>query len=202
MAPKDSDEDGKDADEINAWADIYNEAYDAQTAANEDPTLNFSGYDNSYTPHVPHEPPVVREWVETTCERIAEFNAKRAMEMGCGQGMILFRVAPTVEHYVGVDISQSAINYITQIRAQQPEKFGKPSVTLAIGGAHETGNFKEHNCDLIICNGVAMYFPSDQYLLQVVQNSMAALPPQGVFYLGDVRNNRLLRHFHASVKLF
>ena len=72
----------QDADEINAWADIYNEAYDAQTAANEDPTLNFSGYDNSYTPHVPHEPPVVREWVETTCERIAEFKAKRAMEMG------------------------------------------------------------------------------------------------------------------------
>lgn len=104
--------------------------------------------------------------------------------------MILFRVAPTVEHYVGVDISQSAINYITQIRAQQPEKFGKPSVTLAIGGAHETGNFKEHNCDLIICNGVAMYFPSDQYLLQVwtgsrVANNIRTICAEGTLLLLD-----------------
>lgn len=37
---------------------------------------------------------------------------------------------------------------------------------------------------------------------QVILSSLEILPKDGVFYLGDVRNNRLLRHFHASVKLF
>lgn len=36
----------------------------------------------------------------------------------------------------------------------------------------------------------------------MIDNALAAVIPGGMFYLGDVRNNRLLRHFHSSVKLF
>ena len=36
----------------------------------------------------------------------------------------------------------------------------------------------------------------------MISCALRASTPQGTFFLGDIRNNRLLRHFHASVKLF
>jgi microcystin synthetase protein McyA len=55
--------------------------------------------------------------------------------------------------------------------------------------------------DTIVCNGVSMYFPSATYLLQCIQNALAALQPGGRLYLGDVRCNSLLHHFHAACQL-
>ena len=56
--------------------------------------------------------------------------------------------------------------------------------------------------DLIICNGVSMYFPSAAYLLSVITESLNTVPPGGVFFLGDVRCLPLHQHFLASVELF
>ena len=61
--------------------------------------------------------------------------------------------------------------------------------------------FKHENLDTIICNGVSMYFPSATYLLEVVQNALAALQPGGKFFLGDVRCNTVLPHFHSACQL-
>jgi 2-polyprenyl-3-methyl-5-hydroxy-6-metoxy-1,4-benzoquinol methylase len=114
--------------EIQAWGAIYDEAYASQNAANADPSLNFSGYDNSYTPHIPHQIPVVREWVETTCMRIAALNPKRALEMGCGQGMIMLRCAEMAEElYVACDLSQYSVNYCSDILENDP-RFKLPHV--------------------------------------------------------------------------
>ena len=114
--------------EINNWGAIYDEAYATQNAANADPSLNFSGYDNSYTPHIPHQIPVVREWVETTCERLAALKPKRALEMGAGQGMIMLRCAKfTPELYIACDLSQYSVNYCKDILEKDP-RFSLPHV--------------------------------------------------------------------------
>ena len=59
-----------------------------------------------------HAPPVVREWVETICGRIAKLKPNRALELGAGNGMILLRLAQACEHYVGTDLSTTAIEYV------------------------------------------------------------------------------------------
>jgi hypothetical protein len=51
----------KDLETIASWGAIYDSAYSSQNAVNDDPTLNFSGYDNSFMPRVPHELHVVKE---------------------------------------------------------------------------------------------------------------------------------------------
>eukprot|EP01025_Chloroclados_australasicus_P060839 TRINITY_DN786_c0_g1_i7.p1 TRINITY_DN786_c0_g1~~TRINITY_DN786_c0_g1_i7.p1 ORF type:complete len:2036 (-),score=275.34 TRINITY_DN786_c0_g1_i7:531-6638(-) len=200
--PQASAQISKDLEEINQWGAIYDEAYASQNAANDDPSLNFSGYDNSYTPRVPHQIFVVKEWVETTCDRILELKPKRALEMGCGQGMILLRVAKHCEDYIGCDLSTQACQYVQDILDTHPN-FQIPNTRVEPAGAHEALNYIHENLDTVICNGVSMYFPSADYLIEVIRNSLQSVTPtKGVFFLGDVRNNLLLKHFHSSVQLF
>lgn len=192
----------KDLAEAEAWGAVYDEAYAARDALDEsDPSLNFSGYGNSYTPGRVHRPEVVREWVETICARIAGLQPKRALELGCGNGMILLRIAKLCERYVGTDLSANAVDYVRDVIAQHPD-FILPHCGLDIAGAHEATRFADERLDTVVCNGVSMYFPSADYLTSVVENSLRALEPGGHFFLGDVRNFRLLHHFHASVQLF
>lgn len=73
---------------------------------------------------------------------------------------------------------------------------------MDIAGAHEAEKYSEHGLDTVICNGVSMYFPSVEYLLEVIRSSIASVVPGGKFFLGDVRANTLLAHFHASTQLF
>lgn len=114
--------------EVQAWGAIYDEAYSSQSAANIDPSLNFSGYDNSYTPRIPHQIPVVREWVESTCDRIAALEPSRALEMGCGQGMIMLRCAKVARQlYIACDLSQYSINYCRDI-LENDSRFRLPHV--------------------------------------------------------------------------
>lgn len=119
---------GGRAQEVAAWATIYDEAYASQNAANADPSLNFSGYDNSYTPRVPHQAPVVREWVETTVARIERLKPRRALEMGCGQGMIMLRAARfTPELYIACDLSSFSVDYCKDV-LERDARFHLPHV--------------------------------------------------------------------------
>ena len=192
----------KDLADAEAWGAVYDEAYAARDALDEsDPSLNFSGYLNSYTPGRVHRPEVVREWVETICDRIAALRPRRALELGCGNGMILLRVAKLCERYVGTDLAANAVDYVRDVITRHPD-FTLPHCGLAIAGAHEARRFAEERLDTVVCNGVSMYFPSADYLTSVVENALGAIEPGGHFFLGDVRNLRLHRHFHASVQLF
>ena len=194
----------QDLDEVNKWGAIYEEAYASQNAVNSDPTLNFSGYDNSYTPRVPHKPETVREWVETTCVRLAALRPRRALEMGAGNGMMLLRTARVegCERYIGCDLSQYSVDYVKGVLERPDFADLKGKVHLDKAGAHEAMRFEHESLDVIICNGVSMYFPSAAYLINVIRSSLNAVQPGGTFFLGDVRNARLLQHFHASVGYF
>lgn len=69
-----------------------------------------------------HRIPTVAEWVDFTVYRIQHLNdgsrsnrtPTRVLEMGCGNGMILFRAAllSGVEKYIGADLSTEAIEYV------------------------------------------------------------------------------------------
>jgi amino acid adenylation domain-containing protein len=133
----------KDLEEIASWGSIYDTAYASQNAVNDDPTLNFSGYDNSFTPRIPHELHVVREWVERTCERVLALQPRRVVELGCGNGMILLRCAGETQRYAACDLSEQATEYVD--RTLQLPKFRhlaeKNIVVTSLGGAHESLKF-------------------------------------------------------------
>ena len=53
----------------------------------------------------------------------------------------------------------------------------------------------------MILNSVIQYFPSVEYLLDVLRAAMRVVRPNGHIYLGDVRSLPLLDAFHTSVQL-
>jgi amino acid adenylation domain-containing protein len=82
-------------EQIAQWQTVFDEAFGPQAAADEDPTFRIVGWNSSYTSK-PFPPEEMREWVEATVTRIAAFQPRRLLEIGCGMGLLLFRLAPLV----------------------------------------------------------------------------------------------------------
>src|SRR6185369_16387658 len=78
-----------------------------------DPTFNIAGWTSSYTGQ-PIPADEMRVWVEATVARIRALRPRRVLEIGCGTGLLLFRIAPTCEQYVGTDFAQAALDHIRQ----------------------------------------------------------------------------------------
>jgi hypothetical protein len=55
--------------------------------------------------------------------------------------------------------------------------------------------------DLILLNSVVQYFPSFEYLVEVLRAASTRLAPGGIIYLGDLRHQGILPVFHMDVLL-
>jgi len=207
-------------DKVSKWGQIYDEMYkdDDNSDSTSDPTLNWSGYTDTYSRQM-HMQPVIKEWVEWSCEQVSrhadmfEENRQKGRpscitEIGCGNGMLLFRLAPLIGtagkgRYIGTDISGTALDYVQKV-SQRPKS---PWEGLGI----ETGRLAAHEIlevckpaenDQVLCNGVTMYFPSADYLLECMQVAVKATRPGGYAIFGDVQSKRHLLPFRASVETY
>ena len=120
-------------EQVSQWTEAFDEAY-RRGGGVEEATFNIKGWDSSYTGEpIPSEE--MRAWVENTVERIKELRPKSVWEIGCGTGLLLFRLAPGSERYYGTDISQTALGFLEQ-QLQRPE-LQLPQLTLERKAAHE-----------------------------------------------------------------
>ncbi len=179
------------------WQMAWDETY-AQNATEADPTLNFAGWNSSYTGQ-PIPADQMREWVERTVERILELQPRRVLEIGCGTGLIFFRVAPQSDYYRGTDSSSVALNYIREQVKNSGQKF--PPVTFRQGAADALDGVEAETFDTVILNSVIQYFPDVDYLVHVLETAVSAVSAGGSVFIGDVRSLPLLEAFHASVEL-
>ncbi|MHC4846222.1 MAG: non-ribosomal peptide synthetase, partial [Planctomycetota bacterium] len=80
-------------EQVEQWETVYDHAYSKQAEADvEDPTFNIVSWDSSYT-NEPLPPEQMRVWVEQTVDRIRKHAPDRVLEIGCGMGLLLFRIA-------------------------------------------------------------------------------------------------------------
>ena len=79
----------------------------------EDPTFDITGWNSSYTGQ-PIPAGEMREWVEETVGRVRALHPQAVLEIGCGTGLLLLRLAPEASDYVGVDFSKAVLG---QLRA-------------------------------------------------------------------------------------
>ncbi len=139
----------------------------------------------------------MKEWLEATVERILRRPPGRVLEIGCGTGMILLRVAGQAERYVGTDIAAGALAYVNGQLAAAGLDDGR--VRLAEGAADDFGVVGDEQFDLVIINSVSQYFPDLPYLERVLAGAWQRLRPGGRIFLGDVRDLTTLEAFHLSV---
>ncbi|MEH2296968.1 amino acid adenylation domain-containing protein [Nostoc sp.] len=181
-------------EQVLQWQMLYNETYNQP--ADSDPKLNIVGWNSSYT-NQPIPAEQMHEWVNNQVEQILAWEPKRVLEIGCGTGLILFKIAPHCTKYWGTDFSSVSLNYIQQ----QLEKQEIPQVTLYQQMATDFEKVETAAFDAVILNSVVQYFPSIDYLIRVLEGAVDATAPGGFIFIGDVRSLPLLQAFHASVQL-
>ncbi|MBD2741508.1 non-ribosomal peptide synthetase [Coleofasciculus sp. FACHB-1120] len=181
-------------EQVSQWQMLYNENYN-QPAAGSDPTFNIVGWNSSYT-NQPIPAEQMREWVDNQVAEILDLQPSRVLEIGCGTGLLLFRIAPHCNKYCGTDFSSASLNYIQQQLSQLPQ------VRLLQKLATDFEGVESQAFDTVILNSVVQYFPSIDYLVRVLEGAINAIAPGGFIFIGDVRSLPLLQAFHASVQFY
>jgi len=185
------------ADQLSSWQTVFEDLYNDTFQAAE-PTFNIKGWNSSYTDSpIPDEE--VKDWLGETADRILSLKPRRILEIGCGSGLMLFRVFPHCQYYCATDMAAAPIRYVRE----QFDALGidDSRIELIQKPAHDFSGVRPGSLDAIYCVSVVQYFPDIDYLLRVIEAALNALEPGGFIFLGDVRSLPLLEAFHTSVQL-
>ena len=118
----------------------------------------------------------MREWVEGTVDRIRVLQPQRVLEIGCGTGLLLYRLAPQCQEYLGTDFSRVALQTIRQGLADRTDL---AHVVLEHRVANDFTGIAEGSVDTVIINSVTQYLPSMDYLVQVLEDAVRTVKPGG-----------------------
>ncbi|MDQ4069783.1 MAG: condensation domain-containing protein, partial [Actinomycetota bacterium] len=180
---------------VGEWRQVYDQAQGPDTEV-ADPTFDTSGWVSSYTGEpIPEEEMV--EAVEATVARILALRPRRVLEIGCGTGLLLWRVAPHCETYVGTDLSGATLSVLERRLAAA----GMVNVRLFHREASDFSGLPQDPFDLVVMNSVAQAFPGLDHLRAVLEQAVARVVDGGTVMVGDVRSLPLLGAFHTSVVL-
>ncbi|SEG73923.1 amino acid adenylation domain-containing protein [Thermomonospora echinospora] len=183
---------GAEDEQLDEWRQIYDDEYtEVGTAVQVE---EFAGWASSYDGD-PIPPEHMREWRRTTVARIEALKPRNLLEIGVGTGLLLSRLAPQCESYWGTDF---AAPVIAKLKADIDPSW---PVTLHCRPAHDFDGLPAGFFDTIVINSVVQYFPSADYLADVIAKAMDLLVPGGTLFLGDVRDLRSARCFHAAIQL-
>lgn len=178
------------------WQTVWNETYRG-TAGAETSWDDLSGWQSSHTRQpIPNEE--MKEWVTQTVSSILALKPQRVMEIGCGTGLLLSRLAPHVAQYTGVDFSLAVIEQL-QTRL---EKHSFDNVSLLCRDANDLHDIDQESVDTFVINSVAQYFPNADYLIQALLGACSKVADGGRLFIGDLRGLQMLDLQHTSVQLF
>jgi amino acid adenylation domain-containing protein len=186
-------------EQVSQWTETFDESYQDGADAIE-ATFNITGWNSSYTGQ-PIDSEEMRVWVETTVDRILSLQPQRVLEIGCGTGLLLFRLAPACERYYGIDISRTALTFLQKHLARPDLNLNH--VTLKRKAAHELARELEPGAfTTVVLNSVTQYFPGLDYLRRVMDDAVKSVGAGGALFIGDLRSFPLLEAFHTSVQMY
>ncbi|MGH9179320.1 MAG: amino acid adenylation domain-containing protein, partial [Acidimicrobiales bacterium] len=180
---------------LSEWADLYDRSQ-APPAPGVDPTFDTSGWVSTYTGE-PITDREMAEWVDATVSRIEELGPGRLLELGCGTGLLLWRLAPGRASVVGTDLSPATLERL----AARLRQAGVGNVRLVLADAADFTALAGEQPDCVVVNSVVEAFPGTAYLERVLAQSVRSLGGRGTVFVGDVRSLPLLDAFLASVEL-
>ncbi|MES2940789.1 MAG: amino acid adenylation domain-containing protein [Pseudomonadota bacterium] len=174
------------------WDQTYRDA-----PSQDDPGFDVAGWVSSYDRQpIPAEQ--MREWVERTVQAIEALRPARVLEIGCGTGLLLHRLARCCTRYCGTDFSAAVLKRLEASLAHSD--FGEFRIDLLHRAANDLADLHEQ-FDTVILNSVVQYFPSRAYLDEVLRGAIDKVSGRGRIFIGDVRHLGLLEAFQASVAL-
>src|SRR5262249_8437142 len=181
---------------IQHWQQLYETTYRQGEADAGD--FDITGWNSSYTGG-PLPAEEMRIWVNETVSHLRALGARRVLEIGCGTGLLLTRLAGACEYYVGVDFS---VEVVSKLRSYLKQREDLHHVEIRQGLAHDLSFVADDSCDLVVLNSTVQYFPDIEYLLKVLSEAGRVTRTGGHIFVGDVRSLPLLEAYHASVQLY
>ncbi|MFD0969298.1 amino acid adenylation domain-containing protein, partial [Plantactinospora endophytica] len=182
--------------QVDEWREVHDTTYvEAPAAAfGED----FHGWNSSYDGE-PIPLPEMTQWRAETVERIRALRPARILEIGFGTGLIAAPLLPECEAYWGTELSPRAVAALRAAADADPNLAGRVHVRQQ--PADDVTGLPTGYFDTIVINSVMQYFPSVDYLVEVIEALTGLLAPGGRIFVGDVRNLELAREFHTEVQL-
>ncbi|TDD35781.1 class I SAM-dependent methyltransferase [Saccharopolyspora elongata] len=181
---------------LDQWSEVYDWTYSQASGRHAD-DLDLSGWRASDTGE-PFPVEHMKDWLRHTVELVLRDKPRRVLELGCGTGMLMHRLHPHVDAYVGTDVAADAVRklstsapggaVIVQASAHEARSaVVQDAIATAFSGARP---------DCVLLNSVTQCFPSVEYLRAVVQDAIDIVAPGGTVIIGDVRHAGLLRDHH------
>jgi amino acid adenylation domain-containing protein/non-ribosomal peptide synthase protein (TIGR01720 family) len=191
-------EHGLEGDKVEQWKTIFDEVYRQGDSAEADSGVNLRVWVDSYTGE-PLPEDEIFECVEDSVDRILRLQPERVLEIGCGTGLLLTRIAPFCRSYWATDLSSEVLAALAERVEERRREL--PDVQLFERAAHDLPGIPAQWFDTVIINEVVQYFPSADYLVRVLEAAVEKVRPSGRIFVGGVRNRALFEAFHASVQL-
>ena len=151
------------------WDAIY------AAAPSADPTFDLAGWTSSYDRR-PIPAAEMREWVDDTVAAIQALRPDKVLEIGCGTGLLLHRLAPSCRRYWGTDISGVVLARLRQELSDRAH--GACEVALLQRTATDFAGLQASS-DTVVMNSVAQYFPRLAQLDAVLAGAIGQLGGRG-----------------------
>ncbi|MDJ0363082.1 class I SAM-dependent methyltransferase [Rhodococcus sp. H29-C3] len=174
------------------WTEVYDWTY--STAQQHDSDDDLAGWRATDTGE-PLPAEHMTEWVERTVDLVLAQHPRNILELGCGTGLLMRRLAPHVERYVGTDVAGDVVE---RLSAQ-----GIAGTSFVKAGAHELRGQLVQDAvaatgavpDCILLNSVTQCFPDTRYLAAVVLDAIDYVASGGTVIVGDIRHSGQLLDF-------
>ena len=184
---------------IDSWNELYEIEYSKSDEVQDlDHEFNIIGWNDSFTGGE-IKPEQMRLWLDDISNVILSEKPERVLEIGCGTGLIYYKIAGHIQKYTGIDFSEVSTNQILNQISKDEKKY--PPTELKVGFAHEVEIDPKEKVDTIILNSIVQYFPGEQYMTDILAKSISILKGKGKIIVGDVRDDRLLKSFKSRLFL-
>jgi amino acid adenylation domain-containing protein len=169
-----------DAGLVAQWQSMYDQVFSVEVDSGFG--MDFRGWNSSYTgERIPVQE--MLQWRSATVDRILALGPGRVLEIGAGSGLLLSQIAPHCERYVGTDVSAAVIDTLDRSLRQGQHPW-RDRVELLTRPAHHTEGLPRGYFDTVIVNSVIQYFPSAQYLAEVIDEVLGACRDRRGFAAG------------------
>jgi len=188
-------------DRLEHWHGTWEMLFQSALASSSDRATALRDFDSVVTGYTDGErtKEEAEEWLDCSLTRIRALQPRRILEIGCGSGQLLLRLASECEEYWGIDYAKAAIDALDQhLRSSGLQR---PGIKLFAREADQLEGVPTGHFDTIVINSVAQYFPDAAYLIRVLENVLRVASPNARIYVGDLQSYSLLECYHTGARL-